>query len=358
MTNRQIGLGPVFVYEWITSSRRWQAYAQRSMFVSVLLLALVAIWLNMGTSGSAISDLAILGRRFFLGLIGTQLALVLLAAPAATAGAICVDRARGTLMHMLVTDLSAGEIVLGKLAARLAPVLLMLACTFPVLEILTLLGGIDPNAILGAVVVTVGVAVLSCSLAMTLSLWVGKPHQALLLTYSALFIWLLARPMFSLLALTFGWPWPAPPQSAEPFFLALAPYWSPGKVGWGDYVLFLAVTVSISALLTGALILRIRSVCTRESASKARRSRSSLGPRSIWRLLSTAVPWLNSSLDGNPVVWRECRRSSSSRWSMVIAIAYAGLSILFSVVSVFWSSAFARAVVNGRKSRSACSCSA
>ena len=119
-------------------------------------------------------------------MIGTQLTLVLLAAPAATAGAICVDRARGTLMHMLVTDLSAGEIVLGKLAARLAPVLGMLACTFPVLEILTLLGGIDPNAILGAVVVTVGVAVLSCSLAMTLSLWAGKTHQALLLTYCGL----------------------------------------------------------------------------------------------------------------------------------------------------------------------------
>ena len=49
-------------------------------------------------------------------MIGTQLTLVLLAAPAATAGAICVDRRRGTLMHMLMTDLSAGEIVLGKLA--------------------------------------------------------------------------------------------------------------------------------------------------------------------------------------------------------------------------------------------------
>ena len=44
---------------------------------------------------------------------------MMLAAPAATAGAICVDRARGTLTHMLATDLSDPEIVLGKLAARL-----------------------------------------------------------------------------------------------------------------------------------------------------------------------------------------------------------------------------------------------
>ena len=80
---------------------------------------------------------------------------------------------------------------------------------------------------------------------------------------------------------------------------------------------------------------------------RPRRSRSLVGGGNIWRLLSTAVPWLTPSLDGNPVVWRECRRSPSSRWTILIAIAYAGLSILFSVVSVFWSSAFARAVVNG-----------
>jgi hypothetical protein len=153
--------------------------------------------------------------------------------------------------------------------------------------------------------------------------------------------------MDHLLGSTIGLPWPAPPKTSEPFFLALAPYWSPGKVGWGDYVLFLAVTVSIAALLTGVAILRIRSVCTRESAPKARRSRSALGRVHNWRPLNTAVSWLNPSLDGNPVAWRECRRSSSSRWTMMIAFAYAGLSILFSVVSVFWSTALARAVVNG-----------
>ena len=46
MTRSRIGLGPVFVYEWITSSRRWQIYAQRSLFVSALLLALVGVWKN------------------------------------------------------------------------------------------------------------------------------------------------------------------------------------------------------------------------------------------------------------------------------------------------------------------------
>ena len=71
---------------------------------------------------------------------------VLLAAPAATAGAICQEKARGTLFDVLVTDLSGTEVVLGKLAARLFPVLGPIAAAVPVLAMATLLGGIDPVA--------------------------------------------------------------------------------------------------------------------------------------------------------------------------------------------------------------------
>ena len=46
---------------------------------------------------------------------------------------------------MLMTDLTNREIVVGKLAARLAPILSLIACTLPVLELLTLLGGVDPG---------------------------------------------------------------------------------------------------------------------------------------------------------------------------------------------------------------------
>jgi hypothetical protein len=57
------------------------------------------------TTGNSWQDYAELGQGYFNALIGVELALVMLAAPAATAGAICLDRARGTLAHMLMTDL-------------------------------------------------------------------------------------------------------------------------------------------------------------------------------------------------------------------------------------------------------------
>ena len=61
-------------------------------------------------------QLAKLGEWFFYTMAGIQISLVLLAAPAAAAGSICMDRARGTLVHVMVTDLSDAEIVFGKLA--------------------------------------------------------------------------------------------------------------------------------------------------------------------------------------------------------------------------------------------------
>jgi hypothetical protein len=36
----RLGFGPVFANEWLTTSRRWQSYAGRAIFVAVLLLGL------------------------------------------------------------------------------------------------------------------------------------------------------------------------------------------------------------------------------------------------------------------------------------------------------------------------------
>ena len=37
---RRVGLGPVFAFEWRMASRRWQAYAMRSLTVLLLLGAM------------------------------------------------------------------------------------------------------------------------------------------------------------------------------------------------------------------------------------------------------------------------------------------------------------------------------
>src|SRR5260370_27080725 len=105
--------GPVFTYECALAARRWQTYAVRTAFLACLLVSLIVACAvrapHLGSLGPNLgrNALAGVGEAFFIALSGTQLALVLLAAPAYLAGSICLDKARGTLAHVLVTDLSA-----------------------------------------------------------------------------------------------------------------------------------------------------------------------------------------------------------------------------------------------------------
>jgi ABC-type transport system involved in multi-copper enzyme maturation permease subunit len=289
--------------------------------------------------------MASLGEHFFIALIGTQLTLVLLAAPAATAGAICLDRARGTLTHLLVTDLSDREIVLGKLAARLVPVLCLIACALPMMELLTLLGGVDPVALLAAFVVTFGVAVLGCSLALVFSLWVGKTHEALLGTYAVWALWLLGRPMLAALGHNLSFTIPLPPTSVDPFWLAFAPYWWPGSANISDYVWFLAVTCALSGLLVGLAVRRMRLICTRDVVRQG--PSRSIGS-GIMRVLD---PWQylpGPSLDVNPVLWREWHRTRPSRWAQFVITLYVTLATVFTVIAMLSGSNNAvAAFVNG-----------
>jgi ABC-type transport system involved in multi-copper enzyme maturation permease subunit len=149
-----ISLGPVFEFEWLAVSRRWLWYAGRSILVLAVLCAVTILWCRRTWHSTAqtVQSQAEIGRLLCGAITAIQLAIVLLAAPATTVGAICIDRARGTLAHMLVTDLSSTEIVLGKLAARMMHVLGILFCVLPVLSLGALLGGIDPPLVVGAMV--------------------------------------------------------------------------------------------------------------------------------------------------------------------------------------------------------------
>jgi ABC-type transport system involved in multi-copper enzyme maturation permease subunit len=341
----RIGLGPVFAYEWLTSSRRWQAYALRSAFLLVLLFALVVIWTGPRQAGGStpLAAMAALGQSFFIAVVGTQLTLVFLIAPAATAGAICLDRARGTLTHMLMTDLSNAEIVLGKLAARLVPVLGLVGCTLPLLAILTLLGGVDPDALLGAFLVTVGVGVLGCSLALAFSVWSGKTHDALLATYAVLGLWLLFSHMARGLNGMFGIGLPVPLATTDPYLLSFAPYWAPGSVTWANYAWFLAVTTSLSVVLVGLAVLRIRVVCTREVVRKKQPAIRWL--RGLGRAYRRRLP--GPSLDWNPVYWRERHRARPSRWAPWVVVLYFMIALVFSFGVIVGGVGMTAAWVNG-----------
>jgi ABC-type transport system involved in multi-copper enzyme maturation permease subunit len=341
----RLGPGPVFVYEWITTSRRWQLYALRVLFVGAILVGLVFMWSQrtrhlVGRDRVSLAELAATGEVIYTTIVSIELTLVLLAAPAATAGAVCLDKARGTLDHVLATDLSDAEIVLGKLGVRLIPVLGLIACTLPVVALSGLLGGIDPLALVGSFLVAIGCAVVGCSLAMVLSVYGRKTHEVLMMTYMILIVWLILPGLVASAMHLLG---TRPPPfvtptfwqlviDTNPYYLAFAPYSDPTRVDLTTFLVFLGVCLATAAGLAGLATVRIRRVALSQAgrpASGPRRRRWPTLRRPSW------LPRLpGPSLDGNPVAWREWHRMRPSRMMRAAWGAFAALGLLWLAIVV------------------------
>jgi ABC-type transport system involved in multi-copper enzyme maturation permease subunit len=355
----RIGLGPVFAYEWLTTSRRWQNYATRSLFVAALLIALAVVWGTRFANQSlpTIAAQSGAGVSFFYAIVGTQLSLILLVAPAATAGSICLDKARGTLSHVLVTDLSDSEIVLGKLVARLLPSLALVACTLPMMTLSSLLGGLDPDALFGAFLITLGVAVLGASLALAFSVWARKTHEVLLGTYAVWGLWLMIGPISSQLVgglvgllrwldRTLRLPvsrWLdlfvtalASLEYFDPFRLAFRPYISPATAKFQDDVNFLIATFAISVVLVSVSIWKLRPAYIRSLGQSLERPKRLSSLARIERLWDVFDHLPGPSLDGNPVLWREWHLHRPSRLSRIAWLLYIVLAASFSAIA-FWT---------------------
>ncbi len=236
---------------------------------------------------------------------------------------------------MLTTDLSNAEIVLGKLGVRLIPVLGLIVCVLPVLALSGLMGGIDPLALGGSFLVSIGCALVGCALAMTLSVWARKTHEVVMMTYVLLVLWLIFPGLLALAMYTIGTrppPFAAPVLwqfviDTNPYYLAFAPYMDPTKVGLWTFLIFLGACLVTSGGLTALSTMRIRHV----ALSQAGRPAASPRRWSLRRLRRPSwVPRLpGPSLDFNPVAWREWHRMHPS-WMMRIAWG------LYAALGVFW----------------------
>ena len=333
-----LALGPVFDREFRAVPRRWQVFAGRTLFVGMLLIGLWAIWAPAGLvfHKGNFELLSLTGRRFSYILVGVQLAVVALVAPAATAGSICVDKSRGTLHHVFVTDLSDREIILGKLAARVLSVFALMMCGLPVLAITGLLGGVDYSWVAHAYAVTAAVAVVACSVAMAVSLRVKKPQQALLATYVVLGLWLALHPIYRMIRFRIDGVSFTDDSDRVIWWVYLtnpagqlgAPIVYPTGHGTRHLAAFVSLALAASALLTIRSIRDLRRVVIGQADRPMKRQRADMPFRLI-----DLIP--GPPLDGNPILWREWHRKRPTRWIGRAWIAFAGLSTLASGFAIF-----------------------
>jgi ABC-type transport system involved in multi-copper enzyme maturation permease subunit len=124
-------VGPMFGYELVKLARRGQQPKLRVALVLLLLVGLLVTYLRQfGTNsldaffGSGqtlqVNEMSEFARNFLIAFLFTQLVAVVLITPAVVGGAIAEEKERGTIDYLKASLLTNREIVLGKLAARLA----------------------------------------------------------------------------------------------------------------------------------------------------------------------------------------------------------------------------------------------
>lgn len=134
-------LNPVLLREGRVRMRGWRAPALIALYVGVMGLLLLGVMsmMNIGFGGFAPETGAILYG--FLAVV--QMGLLLVAAPGLTGAALAGERERQTLDLLLVTRLSAFELVFGKLMAALGFAVLLLVASLPLYGVLFLFGGVS-----------------------------------------------------------------------------------------------------------------------------------------------------------------------------------------------------------------------
>jgi ABC-type transport system involved in multi-copper enzyme maturation permease subunit len=210
------------LFELVRTSRRGRFHLLRIVFVLLLFLSL---WLAFrhfqgkvlkwpGGSVEAVADarrqeLTRFAETFFFAFLGVQFVAVMLLTPVWLGGAVAEEKDRRRLEFLLATGLGDAEIVLGKLAAGLGSLGLLLLAGLPVLAMMQFWGGIDPNLVLVGYAVT-GVTMLSLgALTVLCSVHAPRPSDAILLTYLFLVVFLVVSVLcrFLMRDSVLGWSW-------------------------------------------------------------------------------------------------------------------------------------------------------
>ena len=130
---------PVVGRELLVSARRPASYWTRSGFVALLLLLMTLITAGSSTTTPAGNE----GMVVFAAAAGLLLVYALVSGAMLTADCLSSERREGTLPLLFLTDLKAGNVVLGKLICSSVQGFYFFLSVIPALCLGFLFGGIE-----------------------------------------------------------------------------------------------------------------------------------------------------------------------------------------------------------------------
>jgi ABC-type Na+ efflux pump permease subunit len=312
-------LGAVFEREVQAVPRARGLFVARAVYCGALLGIVATCWLVVtGTQAvTTAGDTARFGATLLRILAPLQLSLAMLAAAMTSTVAVTSEKDRRTLELLLISRLSDGQLVLGKLAGSLLRVMLLLLAAVPVFVIASLFGGVTMPQLVRLFVVTVAAALAAASVATCIAFWKDTTFQALAITTFALVAWVAIG---EVVAGRFGAAVGAQVSPARAVFAAITP------TGGNTLLPFLAVA---AALIMAANVVAVSRVRAWNTTQEARRQPEAAGgaARAVSAKRPSRVVW------DNPVLWREiCTRAHGKAlllvrlaWLLLFAAAVAGI---------------------------------
>lgn len=176
--------GPLLTRELLVSPRHLKHFALRAGYVGAIAILMYTGaqatfgWTPLRSAG----DVARFGTFLFDLVCYVQLTIVVAAALIFSAGSIAQEKDRRTLVLLLMTDLRAGELVVGKSLASLLPVFTIIAAAFPMLCLIRMLGGIELAQIVWVEAICLAAALAAGAWGTFVAYWREKTFQILSIT--------------------------------------------------------------------------------------------------------------------------------------------------------------------------------
>ena len=174
---------PIVTKELRSRMRGWHAFALLTGFLCVIGgLGWIVYDADIGSAGNVVG-LGSTGAQVFRALAAVVMATVALVVPGLVGPTISGERERQTLDLLLVTPLGPARIVLGKLVAALAFVVLLVIACLPLFSVAFLLGGVGVTEVVDVVLFTLVGAITIGSLSMLVSVLLRRVSSATVVSY-------------------------------------------------------------------------------------------------------------------------------------------------------------------------------